>query len=54
MPRIKAIGFDLFNTLIMAQPDILDRAFPRLQQSLEKDDINCNKRPQKRKEHYVF
>ncbi len=39
MNHITAIGFDLFNTLVMAQPDILDRAFPRLQQSLEQDGI---------------
>ena len=39
MNHIKAIGFDLFNTLVMAQPDILDRAFPRLQRSLEKDGL---------------
>ena len=36
MNHIKAIGFDLFNTLVMAKPDTLTRAFPRMQQSLER------------------
>lgn len=35
MNHIKAIGFDLFNTLVMAKPDTLTRAFPRMQKSLE-------------------
>lgn len=36
MNHIKAIGFDLFNTLVMAKPDTLTRAFPRMRQSLER------------------
>ena len=39
MNHIKAIGFDLFNTLVMAKPDTLTRAFPRLQQSLEQNGL---------------
>ena len=37
MNHIKAIGFDLFNTLVMAKSDTLDRAFSRLQESLEQN-----------------
>ena len=39
MNHITTIGFDLFNTLVMADSDILDRAFPRLQHSLEQDGL---------------
>jgi putative hydrolase of the HAD superfamily len=39
MKHVKAIGFDLFNTLVMAKPDTLSRAFPRMQLSLEKNGI---------------
>ena len=37
MNRISAIGFDLFNTLVMAEPDTLKRALSRLQESLEQN-----------------
>jgi putative hydrolase of the HAD superfamily len=37
MHHIRAIGFDLFNTLVMAEPDTLVRAFSRLQESLEQN-----------------
>jgi len=37
MNHIRAIGFDLFNTLVMAKPDTLERAFFRLQESLEQN-----------------
>ena len=40
MKNISAIGFDLFNTLVMAKPDTLTRAFPRLQRSLERDGLH--------------
>jgi putative hydrolase of the HAD superfamily len=39
MKHIKAIGFDLFNTLVMAKPDTLTRAFPRLLKSLKQNGI---------------
>ena len=39
MQHIKAIGFDLFNTLVMAEPDTLVRAFSRLQESLEENEL---------------
>ena len=39
MKHIKAIGFDLFNTLVMAKPDTLTRAFPRLQSSLAQNGL---------------
>ncbi len=39
MKNISAIGFDLFNTLVMAKPDTLTRAFPRLQQSLTQNGL---------------
>ncbi|OQY45930.1 MAG: hypothetical protein B6240_08040 [Desulfobacteraceae bacterium 4572_87] len=39
MKNISAIGFDLFNTLVMAKPDTLTRAFPRLQQSLAQNGL---------------
>ena len=34
MDHIRAIGFDLFNTLVMAEPDTLERAHFRLNESL--------------------
>ena len=37
MNHIKAIGFDLFNTLVMAEPDALVKALSRLQESLEQN-----------------
>jgi len=37
MRSIRAIGFDLFNTLVMAETDTLARAFSRMQESLEKN-----------------
>jgi putative hydrolase of the HAD superfamily len=40
MNHIRAIGFDLFNTLVMAKPDTLDRAFFRLQESLEHNGLD--------------
>ena len=39
MNHIRAIGFDLFNTLVMAKPDTLERAFFRLQESLEQNGL---------------
>ena len=42
MKDIKAIGFDLFNTLIYANPHTLDEALKRLVSSLIKDDINLD------------
>jgi len=39
MDHIKAIGFDLFNTLIMAEPGALDEAMTRLTGSLEEEGI---------------
>ena len=42
MKEIKAIGFDLFNTLIYANPHTLDEALKRLVASLEQDDINLD------------
>ena len=42
MKEIKAIGFDLFNTLIYANPHTLDEALKRLVSSLIKDDINLD------------
>lgn len=39
MKNITAIGFDLFNTLVTAEPNVLDRAFPRLQKSMEQDGL---------------
>ena len=36
MRQIQAIGFDLFNTLIMAEQNTLKRAFSRMQESLER------------------
>jgi len=37
MRSIRAIGFDLFNTLVMAEPETLARAFSRMQENLEKN-----------------
>ncbi len=37
MHHIRAIGFDLFNTLVMAEPDTLVRSFSRLLESLEQN-----------------
>jgi putative hydrolase of the HAD superfamily len=39
MNKIKAIGFDLFNTLIIAKPHILDEAMRRLINSLRKSGV---------------
>ena len=36
MRHIRAIGFDLINTLVMAEPDTLTKAFSRMQDSLER------------------
>ncbi len=40
--HIKAIGFDLFNTLITVEPDTLDEANSRLIQNLRKSGLNPN------------
>ncbi len=42
MKGIKAIGFDLFNTLIYANPHTLDESLTRLFSSLLQDDINLD------------
>jgi len=42
MKQIKAIGFDLFNTLIYANPHTLDESLKRLVDSLVEDDINLD------------
>ena len=39
MKQIKAIGFDLFNTLITMDPQALDEAMNRLLTSLEENDL---------------
>jgi putative hydrolase of the HAD superfamily len=39
MDHIKAIGFDLFNTLIMAEPGALDEAMTRLMGGLAKNGL---------------
>ena len=36
MRHIQAIGFDLFNTLVMAERNTMKRAFSRMQESLER------------------
>jgi putative hydrolase of the HAD superfamily len=40
MNHIKAIGFDLFNTLITVDPHALGEAVSRLTKSLRQDDLN--------------
>ncbi len=40
MNHIRAIGFDLFNTLVLAKPDTLERALFRLQESLEQNGFH--------------
>ena len=40
MKNIKAIGFDLFNTLITADPDAVHDAVGRLKESLEDSGIS--------------
>ena len=41
--KIKGIGFDLFNTLIMAEPSALKKAMERLLGSLNDNGLNINK-----------
>jgi len=43
MSRIKAIGFDLFNTLLTIEPSALDEAVERLVLSLDMSDISLEK-----------
>ena len=42
MNKIKAIGFDLFNTLIIAKPHILDEAMRRLIDSLGQSGVSLD------------
>ena len=42
MNKIKAIGFDLFNTLIIAKPHILDEAMRRLIKSLRQSGVSID------------
>ena len=42
MNKIKAIGFDLFNTLIIAKPHILDEAMRRLINSLRQSGVSLD------------
>lgn len=42
MNKIKAIGFDLFNTLIIAKPHILDEAMGRLINSLRQSGVSLD------------
>jgi len=50
MDPVKAIGFDLFNTLIMAEPGALEEALVRLVADLAKEGIFVEGEPFK--EHY--
>jgi len=43
MPDIKAIGFDLFNTLITVEPDTLVQAMKRMIKSLEDNGLSVDK-----------
>lgn len=43
MDHIKAIGFDLFNTLIVAEPGTLSDAMGRLSQSLEQSGLTLER-----------
>lgn len=43
MPDIKAIGFDLFNTLITVEPDTLVQAMKRMIKSLENNGLSVDK-----------
>jgi len=45
MPRIKAIGFDLFNTLLTVEPSALEEALKRLFLSLTMGGIPVEKEP---------
>lgn len=42
MNKIKAIGFDLFNTLVIAKPHILDEAMGRLIDSLRQSGVSLD------------
>ncbi|MFC1839949.1 HAD family hydrolase [Thermodesulfobacteriota bacterium] len=42
MPNIKAIGFDLFNTLIIVEPDTLVQAMKRMIKSLGDNGLSIN------------
>jgi len=44
MPRIKAIGFDLFNTLLIIEPSAREEALERLTLSLTMSDIPVEKK----------
>jgi putative hydrolase of the HAD superfamily len=48
MDHIKAIGFDLFNTLIMAEPGALDEAMTRLMGGLAKNGLRPEVEPFKK------
>jgi len=48
MDMIKAIGFDLFNTLIMAEPGALDEAMTRLMEGLAKNGLHPDLEPFKK------
>ena len=48
MNTIKAIGFDLFNTLITADPGALGEAMQRLTESLEKAGFKSSRIPSER------
>lgn len=48
MPDIKAIGFDLFNTLIIVEPDTLKDAMDRMVKSLQENRIAIEYEPFKK------
>ncbi len=51
MNHIRAIGFDLFNTLVIARPDTLDKAFSRLLGSLRENGF-CPEKSAFKKAYY--
>jgi putative hydrolase of the HAD superfamily len=51
MNHIKAIGFDLFNTLITAEPQTLNEAMSRLISSLQQSGLNLGNEPFKEAHH---
>jgi len=45
MNHIRAIGFDLFNTLITAEPQTLNEAMSRLISSLQQSGLKLENEP---------